>query len=100
MLLTNIQSQYDLPCFDRCKSFYGKAIVIETEEGRYLKSYDTVVCFLSYGGTFKKLWNGYSATTMRHINSFMRYIGWNEYSGKNWWIGLEVNKEYNRFNIV
>lgn len=87
---------FELPCYDSRKSFYGKAKVIETEDGRYLQSYDTVVCFLSYGGTFIKKWSGYSATTMRHINSFMKFIGWDECNGKKWWDSLEENKEYTR----
>lgn len=78
------------------KSFYGKCKVIETAAGRYLQSYDTIICFLSYGGTFVKLWDGYSATTMRHINAFMDFIRWNEYGGKAWWTHLEVKKEYSR----
>ena len=95
----NIETIYDLICYDNRKSFYGKAQVIETHEGRYLKSYDTIVCFLSFGGTFKKLWSGYSMTTMRHINSFMYYVGWTEYGGKKWWDSLETEKEYNRFSM-
>lgn len=95
----NTQTAYDLPCYDGRKSFYGKAKVIETEKGRYLQSYDTIVCFLSYGGTFVKIWNGYSVTTMRHINSFMEFVRWNEYGGKTWWNSLETGKEYNRFNM-
>lgn len=84
----------DLPCFDNRKSFYGKAKVIEETEGRYLQSYNTRVCFLSYGGTFKKLWSGYSLTTMRHINSFMDFVGWKHCGGKSWWDKLEEGKEY------
>ena len=66
--------EFELPCYDGRKSFYGKALVIETENGRYLRSYDTIICFLSYGGSFTKLWDGYSVTTMRHINSFMNFV--------------------------
>lgn len=92
-------TSYELPCYDSRKSFYGKARVIEAPEGRYLQSYDTVVCFISYGGTFEKLWSGYSATTMRHINSFMHHIGWTECGGKAWWDNLETNTKYTRENI-
>lgn len=80
---------FDLPCYDR-KSFYGKVKVIECKEGRYLQSYNTLVCFLSYGGTFQKLWDGYSATTQRHINAFMRFVGCPSLGGKTWWTSLEV----------
>ena len=86
---------FDCPCYDR-KSFYGKAKIHETENGRYLQSYNTFVCFLSYGGNFQKLWNGYSATTMRHVNAFMRFVGWSECGGKKWWDSLECDKKYLR----
>lgn len=89
---------FDLPYYDR-NSFYGKAKVIECDKGRYLQSYNTLVCFLSYGGTFEKLWDGYSVTTMRHINSFMQFVGWSEFGGKKWWNSLEVGKEYDRFSM-
>ena len=99
----NPERVFELPCYDR-KSFYGKAKVIECKEGRYLQSYDTLVCFVSYGGSFEKLWDGYSATTMRHINAFMRFIGWNV-GGKKWWDSLEVwekpdtRKDYTIFDF-
>ena len=33
---------FDLPCFDRCKSFYGKAQVIEQANGeKLLRSYES-----------------------------------------------------------
>ena len=99
MYAINPDRIFDLPCFDGRKSFYGKAKVIECDNGRYLQSYDTLVCFISYGGTFQKLWDNYSVTTMRHINSFMDFIGWNEYGGKKWWTSLEVNVDYDRFSM-
>lgn len=55
---------YDLPTMDNRKSFYGKAKVIEKE-------------------------NGYSATTMRHVNSFLQFFGVAG-GGKSWWDSLEV----------
>ena len=58
------------------KSFYRKAKVIETADGRkQLKSYDTIVCEITAGGEFVKLWNGYSVTTARHINAFRALYG-------------------------
>ena len=102
----NLKNIFDLPCYDRCKSFYGKAKVIECIEGRYLQSYNTLVCFVSYGGTFEKLWDGYSVTTMRHINSFMRFIGFPALGGKSWWDKLDVwekpgkRKSYNLSDLI
>ena len=52
------------------KSFYGKAILESLDGIVYLRSYGTRVCSIEHSGKFHKIWNGYSATTMRHINAF------------------------------
>ena len=70
---------------DGRKSFYGKARVELSENGdKTLISYTTPVCRLTASGKFEKLWDGYSATTMRHINSFCDTYGING-GGKKWW---------------
>ena len=53
------------------KSYYGKAKVIYNDDDSIirLKSYDTIVCAID-NGNFVKLWDGYSVTTMKHINDF------------------------------
>lgn len=80
---------YELPCMDRRKSFYGKAHVLEHENGTLeLLSYDTIVCKIAPDGNFYKLWDGYSATTMRHINSFLSFFGFSGYGGKAFWDSL------------
>lgn len=74
---------------DGRKSFYNKATVIDHENGIFeLKSYDTIVARIT-NGKFERLWSGYSATTMRHINSFIDYFGISG-GGKAWWESLEV----------
>ena len=62
---------YELtPMRDSRKSFYGKAKVIEHDNGTIqLQSYDTIVCEI-VGGVFRMLWNGRTQTTTRHINEF------------------------------
>lgn len=71
------------------KSFYGKAKVIERDNGDIeLQSYNTIVARIR-NGKFERLWSGYSATTMNHINSFIDTFGING-GGKTWWISLEV----------
>lgn len=73
-----------LPC-DSHKSFYGKAVVIiKDNDNRFLKSYDTIVCHIDENNNFIKDWNDYSATTMRHINSFREYYGFPKMSKKEW----------------
>lgn len=54
------------------KSFYKKAFVLEDSKGSlYLRSYDTIVCGI-VNGIFKKFWNGYSKTTITHVNDFRK----------------------------
>lgn len=78
---------FDLIPVDSRKSFYGKAKVIETNYCNVkqydLMSYNTVVC--SYvNGEFIRLWNGYSATTSRHIDSFRSFLDLPRMSKKEW----------------
>jgi hypothetical protein len=83
---------YELGCKDSGKSFYGKAHVICMDNGdKILQSYNTKVCKVSCdasGKHFHKLWDDYSATTMRHINSFVDEMGIAG-GGKAWWDGLK-----------
>lgn len=68
------------------KSFYGKAKVIECDGVKYLKSYSTIVCAITPDNKFVRLWGGYSATTQKHIDSFVRLFDLN-YCGmrkKDW----------------
>jgi hypothetical protein len=80
---------FELPCYDNRKSFYGKARVIENDGETLLQSYDTIVCKIDRAGNFKRLWSGYSMTTMRHVNSFLDHFGIAG-GGKSWWDNLEV----------
>lgn len=71
------------------KSFYGKASVTEKDNGDIeLRSYNTIVARIR-NGNFERLWDGYSATTMNHINSFIDAYGISG-GGKAWWTSLEV----------
>ena len=79
---------------DNRKSFYGKAIVTREDDGSMiLTSYATPVMRKNPDGSFTRMWGGYSATTMRHVNAFMNYCGVN-LGGKAWWDGLDVNRPY------
>lgn len=76
--------------YDRVKSFYRKAVVIEKDNDEtVLQSYDTEVCKIDSNGEFIRLWSGYSLTTMRHINAFLELFGIPG-GGKKWWDSLEV----------
>lgn len=82
--------RFDLPVQNGTrKSFYGKAKVIEHDNGDIsLISYSTLVCRI-HNGKFEKLCDGYSATTMRHVNSFLLFYNLPG-GGKSWWDKLEV----------
>jgi hypothetical protein len=59
--------------YDSRKSFYGKAKVIEHDDGIIqLQSYDTIVCEIDKDGYFWHTWNGESRTTNRHIKEFKK----------------------------
>lgn len=71
------------------KSFYGKAEVIAHENGDIeLRSYNTIVARIR-NGNFERLWSGYSATTMNHVNAFLDAFKIKG-GGKAWWMAQEV----------
>lgn len=101
----NTKSSYQIvnlePIYDSRKSFYGKAKVIYDHDHDYiiLRSYDTDVCRIENNRTgwkFRRLWEGYSATTMRHVNDFIyQYCPFKyavSHGGKKWWDSLKVGE--------
>ena len=77
---------YELvPVYDRQRSFYGKAMVISENNSVKLISYTTPVCAILPNGEFVRLWNGYSATTMRHVNEFRRQNDLPKISKSEWY---------------
>lgn len=65
---------FELPCLDTRKSFYGKAHVIERDDGTIqLQSYNTIVAEIDSAGNYNKLWDGSTQTTNRHIKSFKKF---------------------------
>ena len=82
----------ELVCTDGRKSFYGKAKVVTYKGVKTLYSYNTPVAKIGKNGKFTRLWAGYSATTMRHVNSFLDAYGV-EGGGKAWWDNQKVGKE-------
>ena len=62
---------YELKPITSQKSFYGKAIVKVNDNGdETLYSYNTPIIKKMADGTYKKLWNGWTATTGKHIKAF------------------------------
>lgn len=61
---------YELIPTDSHKSFYGKAHVIDKNGVKILISYSTPVAKIDEKGQIYRLWDGWSATTGRHIAAF------------------------------
>lgn len=70
------------------EEFNTRAVIIPTETGAILKSYYTEVAEIR-NGEFIRLWDGYSVTTMKHIDAFRKYYGLKTI-GKREWIEMEV----------
>ena len=63
--------QYELRPTDGRKSFYGKAVVtIDADGTETLSSYNTPIIKRTVSGELVKLWDGWTATTGRHIKAF------------------------------
>lgn len=61
-----------------------RAYIRKDGENRFtLVSYFTDVCAIA-GTDFIKLWDGYSATTMKHINAFCDLIGRAGFNKRSW----------------
>lgn len=77
------------------KSYYGKAKINILDNGtKELISYKTKVAIITKGGRFIRLWEGYSLTTMNHINDFRRKYGL-EPINASIWKKMEVVKNGN-----
>lgn len=69
--MSELISSRELSPADGHKSFYGKAYVKAFADGdEVLHSYGTPVLRRNADGTLVRLWNGWSATTGRHILAF------------------------------
>lgn len=63
--------KYELIPTDGRKSFYGKAVVVVEDNGtETLYSYGTPIVKRLISGELVKMWDGWTATTGRHIKSF------------------------------
>ena len=80
---------YELRPTDGRKSFYGKAVVKVDSAARVntLYSYGTPVARIEGDGAdavFTRLWDGWSATTARHVNAFRDVNGMDRLSKAEW----------------
>lgn len=63
--------KYELILTDGRKSFYGKAVVVVEDNGtKTLYSYGTPIVKRLVSGELVKMWDGWTATTGRHIKAF------------------------------
>ena len=60
---------------------YGRNAV---EVDGVLVSYETQVSRIGSDGSFHRLWSGYSATTMRHVNEFRERYGLPKITKAQW----------------
>lgn len=75
---------FDLVPTDGRKSFCGKAKVVVANDGTAtLYSYNTEICRVK-DGKFTKVYQGWTATTGRHITAFCNAYGI-PYEGKKTW---------------
>lgn len=111
MTTVSVDIMKEVTCYDRRKSFYGKCFAKEHIERTFengacvavnlanvtLYSYNTPICTLYFCGNgnnyLVRLWEGYSVTTMRHIDSFLKQYGFYKYGGKAWWDSIRTNEK-------
>lgn len=61
-----------------------EALVVEYGTSSELYSYGTHVATITNSGEFVKNWNGYTRTTMTHVNKFRECNGMDKLTGKQW----------------
>ena len=62
----------------------NRALTIAVDNEIYLQSYDTLILSVNTTtGDIKKLFSGYTATTLKHINEFLRGYGLS-FNKKSW----------------
>lgn len=62
----------------------NRAVTIDDGTKIYLQSYDTLILSVdTLTGEIKKLWDGYTVTTLKHINEFLKPFGF-RFNKKEW----------------
>lgn len=81
------------------KSFYGKAITTVYNGFQTLYSYNTPVASIDHENRFIRLWNGYSTTTMNHINAFRNLYNLPSIN-KSEWLALPIETSQELWNRI
>ena len=77
--------KFEFKPVDGRKSFYGKAKVVHYSDGlTILHSYETPVCAINENDCFVRLWDGWIATTARHVNAFLTAYSFPTLSKSEW----------------
>ena len=65
--------------------FGGRALIIPAGDELILRSYYTDVCRYNLKTeVFTKTWNGFSVTTLKHVNIFRAFLGLTTLSKREW----------------
>lgn len=72
--MANMETITELMPINGRKSFYGKALLIHNNSGKYLRSYTTIVAGY-VDGEIHRYWSGRSNTTSAHLMSFFYAVG-------------------------
>ena len=80
------------PYYDHCKSFYGKAHILDCGNKFVLRSYETNVAYVDKKTkSLHRLWSDWSATTGRHVNEFSHQFA-GKWCGKKDWDRMDVER--------
>lgn len=71
-----------IPKYENVKSYYNKAIVLETNKRKMLQSYDVIVAEIVGNKVFLTEDFNYSKTTLRHVKEFLKQNGFKAESKK------------------
>ena len=96
--LKELRAQYKQDHGILLNGFNNRAIVIKVKGGFVLKSYNTNVAYYDIGNDeMIRTWDGFSVTTLKHINIFRSWLGLGTIS-KREWIELDTHRIYTVMN--
>ena len=83
--LRELRAQYKQDHGMVLNGFNNRAIVIKVKGGYVLKSYNTIVAYyLDSEDKMFRAWDGFSVTTLKHINIFRSWLGLGTISKREW----------------
>lgn len=90
--LRELRAQYKTDHGIKLEGFNNRAIVIKVKGGYILKSYNTIVAYyLISEDKMIRAWDGFSVTTLKHVNIFRSWLGLSTLS-KREWIELDTHR--------